>query len=140
MLLYPRRITKEDEPDIDHHKRLILIGKKQLPDLHLRGRPFWGLIEQVGTKIENVSDNLNEEHYDTKTKGERTVEGARPCAEGIYAIIEHKGHTHLAYILELPKEIGPVQKAFRIEKEGSFIVSVKVQLIQNQITFFRTLT
>src|SRR5689334_18770378 len=127
MLLYPKRITKEDETNVDHHKRLILIGKKQLPDVHLRGRPFWGLVEKVGTNIEGVTESLNEEHYHTKTKGERTVAGARPCGEGVYGIIEHKGHTHLAYVLEFPEELGDVQKAFRIEREGSFIVSVKVQ-------------
>jgi hypothetical protein len=43
----------------------------------------------------------------------------------VYAIIEEHGHTHLAYVLELPDDIGTVQKAFNIQHEGSFIISVK---------------
>jgi len=40
--------------------------------------------------------------------------------------VKHEqGHTHLAYVLELPKELGEVQKAFHIHEEGSFIISVK---------------
>lgn len=125
MLLYPAKITKEDTETVDLHKRLIVIGKKKLPDLHLKGRPFWGLVEKAGTKIEEVSESLDKENYTTQTRGERTVEGARPCGEGVYALIEHKGHTHLVYVLELPEELGDVQKAFRIEKEGSYIVTVR---------------
>ena len=28
---------------------------------------------------------------------------ARPAAEGIYAIVRHGDHTHLAYVIELPQ-------------------------------------
>lgn len=49
----------------------------------------------------------------------------RPVGEGVYAICEHGEHTHLVYVLELPEELGDVQHEFNIEKEGSYILSVK---------------
>jgi len=39
--------------------------------------------------------------------------------------VEHHGHTHLAYVLELPHDLGEVQQSFNIKKEGSFVVAVK---------------
>ena len=40
-------------------------------------------------------------------------------------IVEHNGHSHLAYVLELPREPGPAQEAFRIRPEASYIVAVR---------------
>jgi hypothetical protein len=51
-------------------------------------------------------------------------DSARPVGEGKYAIINHKNHAELAYILEMPKEPGEAQKELGIEKEASYIVSV----------------
>jgi hypothetical protein len=31
---------------------------------------------------------------------------ARPVGEGKYAIVDHNNHTELAFVLELPKELG----------------------------------
>jgi hypothetical protein len=50
---------------------------------------------------------------------------ARPVGEGRYAIVDHDGHTHLAYVLELPPEPGPAQRTFNIEREASYIVAVR---------------
>lgn len=50
---------------------------------------------------------------------------ARPVGEGKYAIINHSNnHTELAFVLELPKELGEAQKDLGIEKEASYIVTV----------------
>ena len=70
------------------------------------------------------------------------MDAARPVAEGYYTILDHSGHTHLAYVLEQPRgtyispndcstctnqQIDPleVQKAFNITKEGSFVIAIK---------------
>ena len=53
-----------------------------------------------------------------------------PAGEGKYSIVEHEGHSELAYILELPEEPGPTQREFQIKKEASYIVSVKNPDIQ----------
>src|SRR5947208_14357307 len=58
-------------------------------------------------------------------RGTRVQPEARPAGEAGYAIVGHDGHTHLAYALELPREPGEVQRAFRIEHEASYIVALK---------------
>lgn len=45
---------------------------------------------------------------------------------GVYSIVDHGRHTHLAYELEIPKEPGDVQKHFCILKEGNYIINIKV--------------
>ena len=60
-------------------------------------------------------------------RGARTLDACRPVGEGYYAIVSHeKGkHTHLAYVLEVPHELGKAQEIFNINHEGSFIITVK---------------
>jgi len=105
-------------------KRVIIVPKKQLPELNKHER-YWAMVDLVSHDLENVDEGLAEKVYTTKTRGVRDLKGARPCGEGIYAIVEHHGHSHLAYVLEMPHELGDVQKAFHIHKEGSFIMTVK---------------
>ncbi|KAJ0779680.1 hypothetical protein HanPI659440_Chr06g0229171 [Helianthus annuus] len=38
--------------------RLIVMGKKSLPDPAKRGRPYWGFVELVTTKIQDIKDAL----------------------------------------------------------------------------------
>ena len=67
----------------------------------------------------------------------RWINNSSPCGEGVYGIVKHKNRTYLAYVLELPELpgiqklvrahlLGEVQHAMNIEKEGSFVISVKV--------------
>ena len=70
-------------------------------------------------------DELGEEHYKTKTRGEREVGAARAAGEGMYKILRHGDHTHLVYSLELPHKEGEVQEAFNIEDKASYIISIK---------------
>ena len=63
--------------------------------------------------------------YETSTRGERTVEEARPYAEGVYAITSTKRASHLAYILAIPEEVGPLQDGFGLRQRGSWIVQSK---------------
>lgn len=44
---------------------------------------------------------------------------------GRYGIVEHDGdHTHLVYVLELPRSPGPAQEAFNIEGGASYVIAV----------------
>jgi hypothetical protein len=91
----------------------------------------------VSKRIEDIDKKLDAEVYTTKTRGERHISGARPVAEGVYALVRYHDHVHLgysplfsslnvsAYVLELPDEPNEVQKAFNIGKEGSFVLQVK---------------
>lgn len=105
--------------------RLITVGKQSLPEVEDGGERNWGFVSKIGRKAEDVEDELDREVYDTKTRGQRELEAARPAGEGVYAIVRHGDHTHLAYTLELPKKPGEVQREFRIEDEASYIISVK---------------
>lgn len=105
--------------------RLNIIGGKELPDPAKKGRgKYWGFVDMVRKGPKAIDAELGHEDYQTKTRGERHLPAARPAGEGKYRIVRHDDHTHLAYN-ELPKEPGEVQKAFHIEDEASYIVSVK---------------
>ena len=108
------------------HYRLLVIGRKRLPDPARKGRARqWGFVEAVSRKPEDIEDALDEERYQTKTRGERTRPAARPVGEGVYRIVRHGDHTHLVYALELPDAPGEVQAALNIEPQASYIISVK---------------
>lgn len=111
--------------DADRY-RLMVIGRKRLPDPAHKGREReWGFVEAVARKPEDIEDALDPVRYQTKTRGERTRPAARPVGEGVYRIVRHGDHTHLVYALELPEAPGEVQDTLNIEPEASYIISVK---------------
>lgn len=137
--LYRPRV-EEDEPHgvddvqqtymvLDPHggdrMRRVVLGRKRLPQVRDGGGKTWGFVDEVTGSRREMSGDLEPETYDTRTRGERHLPGARPAAEGVYAIVRHGDHTHFAYALELPDEPGEVQEELNIEREGSYILSVK---------------
>ena len=52
--------------------RLIVVGKKGLPDPEAkgRGRVFWGTVSTVGEDLKKLEEGLGESTYETKTGGE----------------------------------------------------------------------
>ncbi|MCU1261235.1 MAG: hypothetical protein JWO80_4120 [Bryobacterales bacterium] len=104
--------------------RLILIGRKRLPDIGKREKE-WAFVYKASRTPREIEEDLREQDYETKTQGERVRPAARPAGEGVYALVRHEDHTHLAYALSLPKTPGPVQKALQIEREASYVASVK---------------
>jgi hypothetical protein len=105
--------------------RLIIIGEKRLPSLTGGDRKTWGFVDKVSARAEDIEDELDPRTYQTQTRGERHVAPARPAGEGVYALVRHGEHTHLAYALELPTTPGEVQRALNIAREGGYIVAVK---------------
>uniref|UniRef100_A0ACD5TCJ8 Uncharacterized protein n=1 Tax=Avena sativa TaxID=4498 RepID=A0ACD5TCJ8_AVESA len=116
--------------------RLIVMGKKSLPDPAKHGRPFWGYVDLVTTDVEDVKDALKGEEYETKTRGKRHRQAARALGEGVYRIVKHeapgggRAHTHLVYKLELPEQgadggAGEPQEAMNVEPEASFLLQIK---------------
>ena len=106
--------------------RLMIIGEKRLPVVSGAGdRKSWCFVEKVASRAKEVEDELDPKTYPTKTRGERRLPAARPAGEGVYAIVRHRSHTHLAYALELPTKPGEVQRALNVVKEGSYVISVK---------------
>lgn len=109
--------------------RKIVIGKKQMPEV-VRGeaRPgerIWGFIEIVTRDKNRLIEDLGEAKYETKTRGIRRIEPARPAGEGKYAIVEEDGNSYLTYALEFPEEAGEVQKELRIREKASYVLNIK---------------
>jgi hypothetical protein len=105
--------------------RLMVMPKKQLPDIKDDGQKFWGFVEKVSSKAADVENELDKEVYGTKTRGEQVQPEALPAGERVYSIVRHGDHTHLVYVLELLDEPKEVQRALNIEEEASYIISVK---------------
>lgn len=107
--------------------RMITIGRKRLPELRASGtgERLWAYVAQVAQSPDEVEGELHGYVYPTKTRGLRVQQAARPAGEGTYRLVEHEGHTHLAYALEFPRQIGDVQRELRIAPRGNFVVVVK---------------
>ena len=121
-------------PDSSKTNRIFLVGQKQLPEI-TEGQSYseernWALNIATSSDPEEIRKEFLPAEYHTKTRGTRRIGAAVPVGEGKYSIVEHEGHSELAYILELPDEPGPTQQEFQIKKEASYIVSVKNPDIQ----------
>jgi len=102
--------------------RMITVGKKRLPEPDDAGQRFWGFVEKVGQSSGEMVEELERGQM---RDGFGTKRSARPAGEGVYALARHGNHTHLLYALELPAEPDEVQRELHIEKQGSYLLSVK---------------
>jgi hypothetical protein len=112
-------------PEKSSAYRLILIGKKKLPLIADKHEKEWALVDLVTSDRQALLDELNEQTYSTRTRGQRVLPAARPAGEGVYCLIAHGKNIYLAYVLELPSKQGEVQKALDIEPQASYVLSVK---------------
>lgn len=104
--------------------RLIVLPKKKFPT-SARERDM-AFVEKSGQSMKELRESfIAGGKYETSTRGERTVEEARPYAEGVYAITSTKRASHLAYIITIPDELGSVQDDFGLRGRGSWIVQAK---------------
>jgi DNA-binding PadR family transcriptional regulator len=101
--------------------RLFIIGKKSLPEIRKTearsSERFWAQVGGIFYDSQDLVEDLTADEY---KKGD----AARPVGEGKYAIIEHQNHAELAFIIEMPYEIGEAQKELGIQKEASYIITV----------------
>jgi len=104
--------------------RLLTISKKKLPEINERSR-YWAFVAVSSKDMNDINDWLAGEKYLTKTRGERELQGSISVGEGVYAVIEHNDHTHLGYVLKSMNDLGELTKAFNVEKEGSYVISIK---------------
>lgn len=110
--------------DKDASCRLMIIPKKKFPTL--KGEREMAYVEKAGQTMKELHDGFIEGgKYQTSTRGERTLEEARPYAEGVYAITSGRRASHLAYILTIPTELGDIQESFGLRERGSWIVQSK---------------
>jgi hypothetical protein len=102
--------------------RLFVIGKKSLPEIRKSearsSERYWARVGGIFTDPNELTKELFSDEF-------RKGDAARPVGEGKYAIVKHhQNHAELAYILELPKELGEAQRELGIEKEASYIILV----------------
>src|ERR687887_2775219 len=123
MVTAPEEEKREEQENNNKSQlyRLFVIGKKSLPEIRKTearsSERYWA---RVGGIFKDPNELTKELFSDEFRKGDR----ARPVGEGKYAIIKHRNHAELAYILEIPKEPGEAQQELGIEKEASYIISV----------------
>jgi hypothetical protein len=136
--LYRPRVEEEQPQDVEEIQRLfvvlqpeghrssrsLVVGRKRLPEPEAGDR-FWAFVDRVTHSPEETREEFGRVTYSTATRGERTQAEARPAGEGVYAIIRHGDHTHLAYALELPESPGEVQQDLNLTSRASYVVAVK---------------
>jgi hypothetical protein len=105
--------------------RLIVLGRKRLPEVTRGGGKYWAFVDRVEHDPVQLRAELEGGEYQTRTRGTRRVPPARAAGEGVYGIVRHDGHTHFAYVLELPRRPGEVQDDLNIEPQASYVISVK---------------
>ncbi|MCW3004883.1 MAG: hypothetical protein JWQ20_4181 [Conexibacter sp.] len=93
------------DPDGRGRERLLIVGRKRLPDPSRHERA-WAIVAKAAERPGELGEDLGAREYETRTRGRRTQQEARPVGEGRYVLADHDGHTHLAYTLELPPEPG----------------------------------
>ena len=101
----------------DGTHRRIRVGRKRLPNPSER---LWARVERVGSFARVLGDQLDDERYTTKTRGERIQPAAAAIAEGSYAFVRHDDHVHLVYRVEHPEPDVPDE--VRVPDEGSHVV------------------
>lgn len=104
--------------------RRMIIGRKRLPGVEEHERT-WAFVDLVTSEAGEMEDELDPISYETRTRGRRELRAARPAGEGVYAVATHDGHTHLAFILELPERPGPAQADLDINAEDSLVIMVR---------------
>src|SRR4051812_17618594 len=90
--------------------KLLMVGKKQLSPTDKNN--FFLFLEAVKNNKEELLSSLNEKHYSTKTRGERTLPVSHCLGIGKYLLVSHDNHAHFIYRLTNPSQIKEVQKEF----------------------------
>ncbi|MBI4497386.1 MAG: twin-arginine translocase TatA/TatE family subunit [Chloroflexi bacterium] len=92
-----RRFSLILKPGGEDRYRLVVIGRKRLPEIRDGGRMYWGFVDRMRSRADKLEEEL-------EAKGVEPA--ARPAGEGVYVIARHSDHTHLAYALEPPEQPG----------------------------------
>jgi hypothetical protein len=107
------------------HRR-VRIGKKRMPapamndgEERRKAERFWARVERVGSFERVMGDQLADEVYTTKTRGERYQPGARPVAQGCYALVRHTDHVHFVYRVDREED---APEAVRVPAVGDSVL------------------
>jgi len=112
-------------PEGTQNHRLIIIGRKKLPDADKSGDRYWGFVDGILRTDKQLKEQFSAESYETETRGDRLLPSMRPAGLGQYQLLRHGDHTHLAYELMLPERRSEVQQELNIARAATYIISVK---------------
>lgn len=113
------------QPENSRNRRMLIVGRKRLPEADQTGQRHWGFVDAVLRTDKQLQDEVGPEQYETKTRGERLLPSMRPAGAGAYEISRHGDHTHLSYKLAEPEKPKEVQDDLNIAREASYIISIK---------------
>ena len=114
------------KPKHDPHYRLMMMGKKRLPEIKTHEK-YWGTVDFVTTKKAEITKAFQLTRYSTKTQGEKTLAKVCPCGDGKYVIVKKANSTYLSYKLTSPDTINAIQMAFHIPPVANYQLSIKNQ-------------
>jgi hypothetical protein len=100
------------KPDGKRRYRRVFVGRKRLPDPRSHERE-WAFVAEVTDDPEELRGKVEEEPR------------ARLAGAGRYAIVDHDGHTHLAYALAEPRRPAPIQQELNVRPQASYVVAVR---------------
>jgi hypothetical protein len=111
-------------PDSKRVYRRLIIGRKRLPDPAAHERE-WAFVAEVADDPEAIRDDLERVEYRTRTRGTRVQPEARVAGSAAYVVVDHDGHTHLAYRLDGQRGPDRLERELGIRREASYIVAVR---------------
>jgi len=113
--------AKKDDGSAFGKLRMIIIGKKKLPDVNSHEK-CWGFVEHAVLDPKEIEQLLGGKTYDTAS-GTKLLQASRPLGEGTYTVVKKERQTYFAYVLSTA--VGEFQQAFNIVQEGSYALSIK---------------
>ncbi|KAJ9476772.1 hypothetical protein PHBOTO_000442 [Pseudozyma hubeiensis] len=127
--------------------RLVSLGKKRMPSPEaalkagqepggIGGRhseAIWATVAAIGADLKAAGEGMGEEHYSTKTRGERVKPAARPAGRGHYALSIKKTdppstrEVRLTYNLSHPSsdDFGQVQQELGLHPASSVLIQMR---------------
>lgn len=102
---------------------VVALGKKRVPSQNSE-RVEFAFVEHVASSPEKLKEILEEQTYDTLTRGERHLPAARLLAEGKYLLTKHANAACLDYQLK-PDQIGDGQRQFALAPRAQYLIFVK---------------
>jgi hypothetical protein len=100
------------EPDGERRYRRVFVGRKRLPDPSSHERE-WAFVAEVTDDPEELREKVGEEPR------------AGLAGAGRYAIVDHGGHTHLAYALGEARLRRRIQQVLNIRPQASYVLAVR---------------
>ncbi len=99
-------------PDGDRPYRRLIVGRKRLPDPGSHERE-WAFVADVTSDAAALRADIEAEPR------------ARSAGAAWYALVDHEGHTHLAYVVVRPQGPAALQRELNIRPQASYIAAVR---------------